>query len=166
MMKIQKTPTVISQILRAAHARGINQKDLAARAGISEETVSRAKKRGSARWAVIEALARAANVNVGLVSAAQIRRAPVLPPDASFRQRYRWLVWANPSAPDEVLLRRALVNPEFRTLLDAALEFGVDRITREWDLLKAEGDEETVRAQPMTDRLLRNIHDGYQQAAA
>lgn len=158
--------TLINQIIRTAQAHGINQKDLAARARIPEATLSRAKKRGSARWDVVEALATAANVTVGLVSGTRALRPPPLPATASFRDRYHWLAWANPNAPDEILLRRALVNPEFKTLLDAGLEFGVSKLVSEWDQLKAEGDEETLRVQPVTDRLLRNICDGYRQATA
>lgn len=157
--------TLIAQIIQAAQARGVNQKTLAVRAGVPEETVSRAKKRGTARWSVVEALASAAGVTIGLVSGAPAGQ-PVDPPRTSFRDRYHWLAWANPNASDEVLVRSALVNPEFRTLLDAALEFGVNTVTREWDLLKIEGDRETLRALPITERILRNIRDGYQQAHA
>lgn len=157
--------TLISQIISAAQARGINQKALAARAGVPEETLSRAKRRGSARLDIVEALARAANVSIGLVSGAQPRCPPAKLPKTSFRDQYHWLAWANPNASDEILLRQALVKPEFRTLLDAAIEYGVSKITSEWELLKTEGDVETLRAMPVTDRILRNICNGYQQAA-
>jgi transcriptional regulator with XRE-family HTH domain len=164
MLLAMEQNTLIGQIISAAHARGINQKDLAARAGVPQETLSRAKKRGSARLDVVEALAHAANVRIGLVSGTQTPLRLPRPPDTSFRERHHWLAWTNPNASNDILLRRALVNPEFRTLLDAATEFGVEKITREWEILKAEGDDETLRATPVTDRILRNISNGYQQA--
>ena len=157
--------TLIGKIIHVAQARGVNQKALAVRAGLPEETVSRAKKRGSAHWAVVEALANAAGVTIGLVSGVPVGP-PADQPPASFRERYHWLAWANPNASDEVLVRSALVNPEFQTLLDAAIEFGVNMVIRNWDLLKAEGDPETLRALPITDRIIRNIRYGYQQANA
>lgn len=156
--------TLISQIIRIAHDRGVNQKTLALRAGVPEETLSRAKKRGSARLGVVEALARAAGVKVGVVSGTATPLAPTQLTDKSFRSQHHWLAWSNPNASNDILLRRALVNPEFRTLLAAALEFGVDMVVREWQSLKAEGEAEVLRAMPVTERILRNICNGYQQA--
>ena len=155
--------TLIDQIISAAHVRGLNQTALAARAGVPKETLSRAKKRGSAGLDIVRALARAAGVDLGIVPAAPSSRSA---PAATFRERHRLLAWSNPGASPAVLLRRALVAPEFGTLLDAALEFGVDEVIREWERLKSSGDPEAKRAAPITDRILRNIRHGYQQAAA
>ncbi len=161
--------TLIDQIISAAHDRGLDQTALAARAGVPKETLSRAKKRGSAGLDIVQALARAAGVNLGIVPAApSFRSAPSSrsAPAATFRERHRVLAWSNPGASPAVLLRRALVAPEFSTLLDAALEFGVDEVNQEWERLKSSGDPEAKRAAPITDRILRNIRHGYQQAAA
>lgn len=155
--------SLIDQIISAAHARGVNQTTLAARAGVPKETLSRAKKRGSAGLDIVQALARAAGVNVGIVPAVPSARSA---PPVTFRERHRLLAWSNPGASPTVLLRRALVAPEFSTLLDAALEFGVDEVVQEWESLKSSGDPEAKRAAPITDRILRNIRHGYQQAAA
>ena len=155
--------TLIDQIISAARARGVNQTTLAARAGVPKETLSRAKKRGSAGLDIVQALARAAGVNVGIVPAAPSPRSA---PPVTFRERHHLLAWSNPGASPTVLLRRALVAPEFSTLLDAALEFGVDEVVQEWESLKSSGDPEAKRAAPITDRILRNIRHGYQQAAA
>lgn len=154
--------TLIDQIISAAQARGINQTTLAARAGVPKETLSRAKKRGSAGLDMVQALARAAGVSIGIVPTAPSPRS-ALP---TFRERNRLLAWSKPGASSTVLLRRALVAPEFSTLLDAALEFGVDAVVQEWESLKSSGDPEAKRAAPITDRILRNIRHGYQQAAA
>jgi hypothetical protein len=155
--------SLIDQIISSARASGVNQTTLAARAGIPKETLSRAKKRGSAGLDIVQALARAAGVNVGIVPATPPSRSA---PAVAFRERHRLLAWSNPGASPTVLLRRALVAPEFSTLLDAALEFGVDAVIEEWESLKSSGDPEAKRAAPITDRILRNIRHGYQHAAA
>ncbi|GIL13655.1 MAG: hypothetical protein BroJett038_23750 [Chloroflexota bacterium] len=156
--------TLIAEIVGTAHANGLTQKILAARSGITEETLSRMKKRGSGNLGLVVKLARAAGTRLGLVdSSAPPRRTrgPV-----SFRDKYAVaLAWSNKDASDEVLIRRALVKPRFQLLLDAAVEFGVNKLSSEWERLKAEGSSEALNALSTTERMLRHIHDGYRQAA-
>lgn len=161
------TESLIGQILAVARSRGISQKVLAERIDVREETLSRMKKRGSARLSFVEALAKAAGVSLGLLTPGG--HPAVSRPSssaASFQEKHRTLAWSNPKASRTLLLRRALVMPEFQTLLDASLEFGVDAVAAEWASLKASGDPEVIRAQPITERLLQNITLGYQQATA
>lgn len=156
--------SLITEIIDFAHAQGISQKSLAARAGIAEETVSRAKKRGTAHLNVAESLAHAAGTKIGLVTPATARSRRCA---MSFRDRYRVaLAWSNMSVSNDTLVRRALVNPRFQVLLDAALEFGVDAVAAEWDRLKAEGDPDSTKVMDVTDRILGHIRDGYREAAA
>lgn len=159
--------SLISQILAVARSRGINQKALAERIGVREETLSRMKKRGSARLSFVETLAEAAGVSLGLLTPGGH---PALSrpssSSTSFQEKHRTLAWSNPKASRTLLLRRALVMPEFQTLLDASLEFGVGAVAAEWESLKTSGDPEVIRAQPITERLLRNIAHGYHQATA
>lgn len=161
---------ILDQIFAAARARGFTQKQLAAAAGIREETLSRAKKRGSLQLAVAESLARAAGVELSIQPVAGTHAVLALAPppqsSAAFRERYRALLWSNPEASDEVLLRRALVRPGFRMLLDAAVEFGLTRLHREWAILLAAGDPEALRVRPVAEQLLKNIQDGFALAAA
>lgn len=159
-----KTSNLITQIVEAAHAQGISQKALAFRAGVPEETISRAKKRGSARLSVVELLARAAGTEIGLVGRAASRRSRA---GGDFRDKYGVaLAWSNASASNAVLVCRALVKPRFQILLDAAIEFGLDTLSMEWERLKAEGSSEALKASPVTERILGHIRDGYQQATA
>jgi hypothetical protein len=161
--------TLISQIVDAAHARGLNQKALAERAGIPKESLSRAKKRGTAKLGMVEDLAKAAGVTLGIIQtgrpAKQIK--PIKPTEPqSFQTKYSALAWSNPNASESLLIRRALLKPEFRVLLDAALEFGVTRLNNEWSQVMAETSPEALRARPVTERILGHIHDGYRQATA
>ena len=154
--------TLISQILAAAQAAGLSQKVLADRSGIQEETISRIKKRGSGNFGLIVKLAQAAGAPLCLAS--ESTPAPAIPAK-TFRDKYGvMLAWSNKNASDNVLIRRALVKPGFRLLLDAAVEFGVDRLVGEWARLKTEATEEAAKAAPVTERILRHIENGYQQA--
>lgn len=84
----------------------------------------------------------------------------------TFQEKYKALVWANPKAPPEVFVRKALLCPDFSVLLDAAVEFGLSFVQEQWRVLEAEKSKDAVRASPTTTRMLRNLADGYQQACA
>jgi hypothetical protein len=83
----------------------------------------------------------------------------------SFWSRHPGLVWSNPDAGDEVKIRAALLRPRFLEILEIAHEFGVDRVTREWQLLSTEGTTEARRASPSVERILSNIARGAALAA-
>jgi transcriptional regulator with XRE-family HTH domain len=158
--------TLIAQIVEVAHARGLNQKALAARSGISEETLSRMKKRGSGNVALVAKLAQATGMRLGLVDLLALpqRRQHGR---GSFRDKYAVaLAWSNKEAPDDVLVRLALVKPRFQMLLDAAVEFGVGTLSEEWERLKADGTPEALKVRATTERILGHIQDGYRQTTA
>jgi DNA-binding phage protein len=165
--------SLIDDILREAERKSLSQKALAARAELSEEALSRMKKRGSARLSAVLRLARAAGVRVVVLpeesrsSAGSVAPARFAATDQPkrFRDRHPELVWSNRGADDAVYIQRALLDPRFTTLLDAAQEFGVDRLEREWDVLAASPSKEARRAWPTTSRILRNIRRGYEQAS-
>lgn len=155
--------TLIAQILTAAQAAGLSQKTLADRSGITEETLSRMKKRGSGNFSLVVKLAQAAGTPLCLANAPMPAAAAAQ--GRSFRDKYGVsLAWSNKHASDEVLIRRALVKPGFRLLLDAAVDFGIDRLATAWAQLKQEGADEVGKAAPVTERILRHIEYGYQQA--
>lgn len=158
--------TVISQIIEKAHKDGLSQKGLAKRVGISEESLSRMKKRGSARLGLVTQLADAVGLRVTVVP--KNTQPPRQPPAERqpFRDRYRALVWSNPDTDDSIYLRRALLQPTFQMLLDGAVEFGLPRLEQEWQLLDAEGSPEAQRAAARVQRMLKHLHDGYEQATA
>ncbi|MGB4117840.1 MAG: helix-turn-helix transcriptional regulator [Polaromonas sp.] len=167
----------INAIINQAAAKGISQKALAASAGVPPETLSRMKRRPSVRAGALERLALGAGLRLALVGVADVDLArpavqPRMPSPANsplasplpFTQKYRQLVWSNPDAPAEVFVRQALLKPDFSVLLDAATEFGLDFVDAQWAVLMAEGSKEAARARPATERTLRNIRSGYEQA--
>ncbi|NRO94637.1 hypothetical protein GWC77_01590 [Paraburkholderia sp. NMBU_R16] len=164
---------LIAEIFRAAARKNLSQKVLASRAELSEEALSRIKKRGSARLSAVLKLARAAGVRVAIIPEASHSTAspPISERHAAagqpkrFRDRHPELVWSNRGADDAVYIQRALLDPRFTTLLDAAREFGIGRLEREWEMLTASPNSEVRRAQPVTSRILRNIRCGFEQAS-
>lgn len=74
--------------------------------------------------------------------------------------KHRGLVWSNPSADDSILLRNALIQPRFDTLLDCVEVFGLARIESEWSILVADDSVEARRAAPSVTRILNNIRRG------
>ena len=83
-----------------------------------------------------------------------------------FWTRYPGLVWSNPQADDSVHIRAALLQPRFNRLLDIALEFGIDRLWSEWNLLKAENTPQAQRAQVAVERILNHIQEGLRLATS
>lgn len=82
-----------------------------------------------------------------------------------FWKRFPGLVWSNPDADDTVRIRAALLRPKFSRLLEIAIEFGVERLHREWAVLKSEDSSEVRRATGSVERILRNIEKGFSIAA-
>lgn len=157
--------SLIAQILEIASQRGLRQKDVAAAANLHTETLSRAKKRGSASLDLVEAIAAAAGVRLSIAPSLPLPR-DCQPPSSSFADRNRWLAWSNPDAPVDLLLRRALVSGDFSVVLEASAELGLDRVTKEWIALQADADPTVKKIAPVTERILRNIRAGFEQASA
>lgn len=82
-----------------------------------------------------------------------------------FWKKHPGLVWSNPGASDAVHIRAALLRPRFRQLLDIALEFGLDRLRREWAELEADATPEVTRTRRSVERILAHIEEGFALAA-
>ena len=76
------------------------------------------------------------------------------------------MVWSNPDADDSVHIRAALVRPRFSQLIEIVLEFGLERVRSEWEILEGEATHEVERARPIVDRIFNNIQEGFRIAAA
>jgi transcriptional regulator with XRE-family HTH domain len=59
---------IINQIIRTAKARNISQGELAARAGIRQETLSRARKNSTLRFSTVQQLAQIAGLQLKLTT--------------------------------------------------------------------------------------------------
>ena len=84
---------------------------------------------------------------------------------SEFWQRYPGLVWSNPAAGDAAHIRAALVRPRYGMLLEIALEFGVERLRREWSELAEDPTPEVARARSSVERILAHIEEGFAHAA-
>src|ERR1051325_5082776 len=78
-----------------------------------------------------------------------------------FRRRFPGVVWSNRRASDSVQIRAALLRPRFFTLLEIALEFGLERVRAEWKILVEEGTAEALRARSIVERILNNLEKGF-----
>lgn len=163
--------SIIDTIIQAADRRGLTQKALAEAAGVSRENLTRIKQRGSARLDVLERLAHGVGLRVvavpvdGELDARPVTRNQRRARGNTFRERHPELVWSNSKASDRVFVQRALLDPRFDTLLDAAVEFGPDMVEREWSALLRDPSREVHRAAPVTEHILGNIRRGYEQAS-
>jgi hypothetical protein len=83
-----------------------------------------------------------------------------------FWAKYPGLVWSNPEADDAIYIRAALLRPRFTRLLPIAVEFGLERVKYEWDVLIEEGTPAAVRARPIVERILGNIEKGFAIASS
>ncbi len=59
---------IISEIIEIAKSQNISQGELAARAGIRQETLSRAKKSSNLRFSTVEQLAQIAGLQLKLIA--------------------------------------------------------------------------------------------------
>lgn len=82
-----------------------------------------------------------------------------------FASKYGSLVWSRKDAPPEVILRTALLQPRFHTLLDACCTFGLETVAAQWRELALEPSCEVKRAEPLVKRMLQNIEEGFRHAA-
>lgn len=152
---------LLDQIFAFAKAQGITQKELAGKAGIPQESLSRLKGRNSVKAKTLELLADAIGLELVLLPKSKPAAAKV-----TFREKYKYLAWSDSQASTEVLLRQALIQPDFSILLDAAVEFGLPELMKQWAELLAKPDPATLRAEPITSRMLSHIAEGFRDADA
>ncbi len=81
-----------------------------------------------------------------------------------FKARHPGLVWSNSQASDEVWIRAALLHPRFHTILDACIEFGLERVRHEWQVLTQEAAPEVSRVASEVNRILQHIAEGFADA--
>ncbi|QDQ25495.1 hypothetical protein FNU76_03500 [Chitinimonas arctica] len=158
---------LLDLLIEECHRQGKSERALALAAGLSPETLSRQKSTGATKVRDLEKLLAALDVQLVLsADGVPVGGSTRARDKKTFRDKYPTLVWYKSTAEPAVLIRAALVQPKFQMLLDAAVYFGLDAVEKEWAALIAGDDEEAKRAAHITDRLLRNIRLGYEQAQA
>jgi hypothetical protein len=81
---------------------------------------------------------------------------------ADFWVKFPGLVWSNSKASDSVMIMAALQRPRFHQLLEICLEFGIDRVMKEWNLLHEEIGNPLLAS--MVLGMLENIKKGFERA--
>lgn len=81
----------------------------------------------------------------------------------------KWgLCWSNPDISDEVLVRKALISGGFTVILQACLEFGLDYVRTQWDIVVQHAGEDSaltsIRTQSLVNEILENITEGFTKA--
>jgi len=83
----------------------------------------------------------------------------------------KWgLCWSNSGISDEVLVRKALISGGFTVILMACLEFGLDYVRTEWDIVVQHvGDDSeltSIRTRSLVNEILDNITEGFSKAGS
>lgn len=158
---------LLEPILTAARQRGLDQSGLAKAAGLSPESISRAKRRPSMDLSTLASLAEAAGMTIRVepkrsaVPTVPTRPRPLADPS--------WgLAWSNPDGiSDAALIRAALHRGAFTVVLEACATYGVERVATEWrDLVTRPEAGLGTHLVAQVERILSNIRQGQLRAAA
>lgn len=158
---------LLEPILEAARLQGMDQSGLAKAAGLSPESISRAKRRSSMDLSTLASLADAAGMTIRVEPKRIIAPTKAAQPKALADPTWG-LAWSNPNGiSDAALIRAALHRGNFTVVLEACATYGVERVTAEWRDLVARPEGVLGRHQiAQVERVLRNIRQEQQHAAA
>ena len=157
-MAMQNTPLnvrLLQQVLASAEAQGLDQAQLAERAGLKPETVSRAKKRPDMALGTLARLAGAVGLQVVLQPAGA----------AALAHPKFGLAWSSRAADESVLLRNALVQGRFDAIVESAAKDGLPFVRSELQRLRELGAI-TASAAVKADAMLASIERGFASARA
>lgn len=150
---------LLAAVIAAARAAGMDQKRLASQAGISAETISRAKRRGTVDLDTLHRLAEAAGLSLQLVPAKEItlaHRSAAPPPVA--------VAVPSPNPPVQAVVRAALRQGQYSAILDAAVQNGIDCVREEWAAMCADDPGLSAKTRASINTMLLNIAKGFDQA--
>jgi hypothetical protein len=86
----------------------------------------------------------------------------------SLRDAEWGLCWSNSGISDEVLVRKALISGGFTLILQACLEFGLDYVKTQWDIVSQQAPEDSelksIRTRSLVNDILGNITEGFSKA--
>jgi transcriptional regulator with XRE-family HTH domain len=130
---------VQSQIFSRSQELGWTHTELARRAGVARETISRLKQRRDADFSLLAKLCQALGLTMELRT--------VRPLVFSFPYN-----WSNPAMSSETMMVAILERGLFEDILEAARYWGLER-------LQAVAQQQTL--EPTVQRMLRNIAAGF-----
>lgn len=83
----------------------------------------------------------------------------------------KWgLCWSNSGISDDVLIRKVLVSGRFSVILQACLEFGLDHVKAQWDIVAKDVTEDprltSIRTRSLVNDILANIAEGFSRAGS
>lgn len=82
----------------------------------------------------------------------------------SLRDPQWGFAWSNQNIADDVLIRKALAAGRFTAILQACLEFGMDRVQLQWPIVAQDPELTTPAIRNLVNDILRNIAKGLSHA--
>lgn len=156
---------ILNETLARAKELSLDQKELALLSGVRPETISRAKKRGTMDSRTLDKLVSA----VGLQLSLQVRAKPeinALEHKSRLRDSKWGLAWSNSAITDEVLIRKALVTGRFSVILQACLDFGLDRVRSQWTVVSQDSEMTSLMTRQLINDIINNITKGFSNVKA
>ena len=120
-------PSLLESLQQHQVASGLTKRELAHRAGVRPELLSRLNSQQGIDTRTLNKLANALDLDIVL----QPRRAPETPSKAKRLGLSLPYDWSNPNISDIALIRKLLEYANLGDLTRLALEFGVDRLESE-----------------------------------
>lgn len=120
-------PSLLESLQQYQVASGLTKRELAHRAGVRPELLSRLNSQQGIDTRTLNKLANALDLDIVL----QPRRAPETPSKARRLGLSLPYDWSNPNISDIALIRKSLEYANLGDLTRLALEFGVDRLESE-----------------------------------
>lgn len=159
LLSFQRADEIGRFLAKQRKALRLTQVEAARQSGLSLAMLRRAESSGSIPLPKLLKLAATLNYELHFEKA-NGQTPSVESQTYSLNRRHPGLVWSNSTAPKEVYIRKALLNPRFGQLLNLAREFGLDSLQLEWRNLKAQIPGEAHRVEPEVARILRNMECG------
>jgi transcriptional regulator with XRE-family HTH domain len=157
---------LLEPILVAARRNGMDQSERAKAAGLSPESISRAKRRASMDLATLDSLADAAGLQISIVPKRTEPQHACSESSKGLADPAWGLAWSNPAGiTDTALIRAALRRGNFTAVLEACAIHGLERVKAEWNDMTDHSEQDPSRAlSAQINRILRNIQRGLDHA--
>jgi DNA-binding phage protein len=137
-------PALLESLNKHISASGLSKRQVAQRAGVRPELLSRLNSQKACDTKTLHKLADA----LGLEIVLQAKGAPVLPSKAQRLKLSLPFDWSNPEIPDIALIRKVLEFANLADMTHLALEFGIERLESELQKMPAALTRSAARVLP------------------